>query len=148
MKSARTPFWIDSSAGERMEPGTTFLPDAGGSHLWVVISDPKLDSERVVIVSLTTERNYKDNSCVLQRGTHPWITHTTCVDYRRARVVKLEELKAGRYAGALKLQEAASPAMLHAIRDGASRSEFLPGNALQVLTDQGIVAPPETPDEE
>jgi hypothetical protein len=38
-----------------MDIGTTFLPDAGGSHLWVVISDPKIDAENVLIVSLTDE---------------------------------------------------------------------------------------------
>jgi hypothetical protein len=60
-----------------MELGTTFLPDAGGSHLWVIISDPSIDPDHVLIVSLTTDRDYKDRLCVLDRGAHPLVTHAT-----------------------------------------------------------------------
>jgi hypothetical protein len=45
-----------------MELGTTFLPDVAGSHLWVIISDPTIDPDNVLIVSRTTERDYKDRS--------------------------------------------------------------------------------------
>src|SRR5438045_4027293 len=108
-----------------MELGTTFLPDAGGSHLWVVISDPRRDADNVLIVSLTTEKDYKDHSCVLDRGIHDMVRHKTCVNYRRAMIVKLAELNAGRNCGAFKVKDPASPAMLRAIQEGAARSEFL-----------------------
>jgi len=38
------------------------------THLWVVISDPEKDAERVVIVSMTTYENYKEDVCLLDQG--------------------------------------------------------------------------------
>jgi hypothetical protein len=35
------------------------------THLWVVISDPAKDAERVVLVSVTTYERYKESVCLL-----------------------------------------------------------------------------------
>ena len=37
-----------------MKAGDTFLPLLRNTHLWVILSDPDLDSERIVLVNLTT----------------------------------------------------------------------------------------------
>jgi hypothetical protein len=80
---------------------------------------------------------------VLNRGDQSWIKHATCVDNRRARIVKLEELYAGKDCGAFKVQDPASPAMLRAIQEGAGRSERLrPEAARELLVRQGFVGPP------
>jgi hypothetical protein len=123
-----------------MELGTTFLPNVGGSHFWVIISDPKKDPDNVLIVSLTTDRQDKDHSCVLDRGDHPMVTHRTCVDYRRARIVRLAELYAGKDSGAFLLKDPASPAMVRAIQEGAARSDFLKEAARNLLVQQGFIA--------
>ncbi len=41
------------------------------SHLWVVVSDPFQDSEKVLIVSVASWDPDKDQSCILQIGDHP-----------------------------------------------------------------------------
>jgi hypothetical protein len=78
------------------EVGTTFLMDVGGSHLWVVISDPQADPDQVVIVSLTTWHARKDQSCIIERGEHPWATHRACVFYAKAMIVTEQQIFEGR----------------------------------------------------
>jgi hypothetical protein len=51
-----------------MDAGDTFRFGLG--HLYIVISDPHLDPESVVIVNMTTDRG-GDQSCVLLPGDHP-----------------------------------------------------------------------------
>jgi hypothetical protein len=63
------------------------------------------------------------------------------VDYRRARIVKLQELYAGKDSGAFQVKDAVSPAMLRAIRDGAGRSDFLKAAARELLVEQGFLTP-------
>ena len=76
-----------------MNAGDTFLVALPGtsydSHLWIVISDPDADAERIVIVSLTSHRADKDQACLLRVGDHPYVKHDTCVNYR-------EEIKGAR----------------------------------------------------
>jgi hypothetical protein len=67
-----------------MKAGDTLLIDDPGttldSHLWIVISDPDVDPEHVVIVNLTSYRADKDQACVLDKGDHPYLSHRTCVE--------------------------------------------------------------------
>ena len=74
-----------------MNSGDTFLLDdrAIDDHLWVVISDPNKDEDRILIVSLTTAACYKERACIIQASEHPWVRHETCVAYDKARVVSL-----------------------------------------------------------
>jgi hypothetical protein len=64
------------------EPGTSL-----DSHLWVVIADPTIDPQRVLIVNFTTRHNDSDNACILQGGEHSLVNHETCVNYASAKVV-------------------------------------------------------------
>jgi hypothetical protein len=48
------------------QPGTS-----SDSHLWVVISDPAIDPQRVLIVNFTTRRKDSDPACIFQRGRAP-----------------------------------------------------------------------------
>jgi hypothetical protein len=67
-----------------MNAGDTLLIDAPGttldSHLWIVISDPALDPQRVVLVNMTSHRADKDQACVLEMGDHPYVSHRTCIE--------------------------------------------------------------------
>jgi hypothetical protein len=60
-----------------MKAGDTFyISDRGvDTHLWVVISDPDRDAERVVLVSMTTYEGYKEAVCLLDVGDHPRVSH-------------------------------------------------------------------------
>ncbi len=119
--------------------GTTFLMDAAQSHLRVLISDPGADPNNVVVVGLTSSKAWKDRTCVIARGAHPWVTHETCVDYRRAMCVTLDQLLNGKDKGALKLQEPMPTHVLKAIWEEAGGTEFFPGICLRILKEQGFV---------
>src|SRR5262245_31893923 len=72
-----------------VEIGNTFVlvNEKIDSHLWIVISEPQQDAANVVIVNLTTWVDWKDQSCILVVGDHPWITHDSCVSYQDAKCV-------------------------------------------------------------
>jgi hypothetical protein len=122
-----------------MEAGTTFLPDAAGSHLWVILSDPRKDAAKVLIVSVTTLTAETEQTCIIERGEHPWVTRRSCVSYRHAMIVSLDELYAGKDSGKLKVQQPMAPEVLKRIRESAARSDFLKPAALNILKQQSLI---------
>ena len=113
-----------------MKAGDTFkipLPGTSlDSHLWVVISDPSLDSERIVIVNFTSKRADSDLACVLQAKEHPFVHHETVVNYRGAKVVSESDINLLLKSGSLASHAAVSADLLKRIREGvpASRMEL------------------------
>ena len=57
-----------------MNPGDTFtLADRSvDSHLWIVVSDPAIDPERVLFVSMTSYDITKEKVCLLDVGDSPF----------------------------------------------------------------------------
>ena len=122
-----------------MDAGTTFLLSAVDIHLWIIISDPNLDAENVLIVNLTTLAPRKEQSCVLKVGDHPWIRHDTCVNYGDSQVTTLDKLVAAQNANALMIQSPASPDVLKRIHEGAMNSTKMPLDHAEILISQGLV---------
>jgi hypothetical protein len=121
-----------------MQAGDTFLPDAGGSHLWVVLSDPDANPDKVLLVSLTTWNEHKEQTCIVNRGEHEWVTHRSCVAYGMARIVTRQQLVDGRNSGALRVQAPLAAALLQRIRERAGDSERLSEEAFDILLEQGL----------
>lgn len=115
--------------------GDTFFD---GEHLWVVISDPRQDAEKVVLANLTSWKSNKDQSCVLQPGDHPFITKQTCVAYRYARAEKLSLLLERIKDGGLEPREKMMPDVLNRIRRGAMESKFAAFELQIVLGNQDL----------
>jgi hypothetical protein len=124
-----------------MDAGTTFLLSAGDIHLWIIISDPKLDAQDVLIVNLTSLAPRKEQSCVLRVGDHPWIRHDTCVNYGDSKVTTLDKLVDARDANALMIQSPVRPDILQRIRESAMNSTKLPLDHAEILISQGLVQP-------
>jgi hypothetical protein len=84
-----------------VKAGDTFtLKDkAVESHLWVIVSDPAVDAERVLFVSMTSYDVTKEKVCLLDAGDHPFIKHRTCIAYDFAKVAPLKALLALRDQG-------------------------------------------------
>ena len=116
------------------EPGTSL-----DSHLWVVISDPAADSERVLIVNFTTRRKDSDPACILQAGEHPFVRHETCVNYAGAKVVSEAQIRTLVQKGLLSSHAALSAALLERIRDGAAASERMSLRHADILIEQGLI---------
>jgi hypothetical protein len=120
----------------------TFVDKKLDNHLWVVISDPMLDvADPVVIVSLTTYKEGKDRTCVLEPGDHPFIRHPSVVYYIGAMDVSNAGLESCANEGRLLLQGAVSPEVLARVRQGAAQSPFIPEGCRKTLIRQGLIDP-------
>jgi len=66
--------------------GDTFYitsPHNNTTHLFVVISKPN-ESNKVLLVNITTYRTGKDTACSLQPGDHPFIKTKSIINYAEA----------------------------------------------------------------
>src|ERR1700678_1642254 len=107
-----------------MNAGDTFLAPKFDDHLWMVISDPAIDPDHVVIVFfLSWQENY-DQACIVQAGEHPFVKHATCVAYPAAKVTTNAKLDAAVASGKLKIKSPLSPALLEKIRQCAGASDI------------------------
>ncbi|MFP4053165.1 MAG: hypothetical protein ACLFV7_04800 [Phycisphaerae bacterium] len=124
--------------------GDTFW--AGGvtegvdGHLCVILSDPAIDPEQVVIVTVTTWEEYKDDSCMLEPGEHPFVWHLSCIDYRGlAFPVPVQKLEAMQEKDSIKPREPLTPHVLHRVLEGAGESPFLPNLFHKILLEQDLI---------
>jgi hypothetical protein len=121
-----------------VQAGTTFLTELD-RHLWVILSDPAQDDQKVVLVSITTLEPHKDQACLIPRGSHPWVTHDSCVAYDFARMVKLADLFALKDSGKIQLQEPLAATLLKKIQQSTAQSTRCPMRFAEVLIDQGLL---------
>ena len=124
-----------------MKAGDTFYLSHRGvdGHLWVVISDPEKDAERVILVSMTTYEDHKEDVCLIEVGEHARVSHKTCIAYNEARMTTLEKLIMLRDGGHLVAQPPASNELLARIRDGVSRSARIKYRFIEILLEQGVI---------
>lgn len=111
------------------------------NHLWVVISDPLRDQDRVLVVNFTTYRPKKDATCLIQAGEHEFVTDLTCVQYLACRGVRLGVLEEWLDIGRIVKRERVTPLLLDRIRQGAVDSQHTPYFAKTILVSQGLAAP-------
>jgi hypothetical protein len=124
-----------------MEAGETFyLPDiSADGHLWIVISDPRKDPDRVLLVSMTSYDVDKEDVCLIDVGEHPRVKHKTCICYKPARATSLANLDRLRESGYLQMQEPVAANLLHRIRRGAALSRRIELEHLELMEEQGLL---------
>src|SRR5262249_56821342 len=124
-----------------MQAGDTFtLKDKSvDSHLWVIVSDPALDDERVLFVSMTSYDITKEKVCLLDVGDHPFVKHRTCIADDFAKVAPLEALVALRDQGHLSMGEPVSDELLERIRQGISLSGRINVEHVVMMIDQELL---------
>ena len=123
--------------------GDTFLNEEIGrlkAHLWVILSDPNLNSDKIVLVNFTTIRgfDYEDLSCVLNVGEHRFIRHDTYVSYKDAIIVNLNNLEELKRSNSITLHDACEDGLLKKILDGAEKTLFLKLEIYGILEEQGL----------
>jgi hypothetical protein len=72
--------------------GDTFLvPTSLESieHLWIVLTDPELGTNKAACVSITKRRPHSETTVILSRGDHPFITRESVVYYQDAKILDL-----------------------------------------------------------
>jgi hypothetical protein len=124
-----------------MKAGDTFFLAGGAAdrHLRVIISDPVIDPERVLFVSLTSYDLTKEDVCLLDVGDHPFVKHRTCVAYGDAREAPLGVLIQLLDAGQLRPNEPVSPRLLDRIRRGESLSRAIKLKHVEMMLDQRLL---------
>jgi hypothetical protein len=105
----------------------------------VVISDPTIDPQRVLIINFTTRRKDSDPACILQAGEHPFVHHETCVNYAGAKVVTGDQIQTLLQKGLLTDHTALSAALLKRIRDGAAASTRMSLDHADILIEQALM---------
>jgi len=108
-------------------------------HLWVVLSDPIQDPARVLIVSLTTYKPYKEAACLLRPGDHRAVGHETCVAYDLARAIPLADLEEAVRKGLLAPDLPVSSEVLKRMLEGAARSTRIAIEHFELLEEHGLV---------
>ncbi|MGE0376780.1 MAG: hypothetical protein AB7I48_18510 [Planctomycetaceae bacterium] len=109
----------------------------GNNHRYVIVSS--LAAPEVVIVNMTTLKPWKDRSCIIKAGEHPFAEHDTCISYRHAEVVPTTVLQRKEQFGDIAVKEPMSAALLDRIWDGAASTQFLSLRCLQILKTQGLI---------
>lgn len=123
--------------------GSTFYGGEYQKHLYIIISNPSDNSQKVVIVNISSWRDkaieLNDSSCIVNDGEHPFLIHKSYAVYRKARCTTLEHLRAGIEKGLLIPKEDCSKEFLEKILDGAANSMFTPIEILNILHEQGLI---------
>lgn len=124
-----------------MNEGDTFVlkNQDVDDHLWVILSDPAADGKRVLIVSITTHEDHKDQACIIEANEHPWPTRRSCVAYNFARTTSRDKLFQLRDAGMLEMKDPVSKALLTRMRVQAGASVTISIEHFDVLEEQGLV---------
>ncbi|MEI7836536.1 MAG: hypothetical protein WCK05_08995 [Planctomycetota bacterium] len=118
------------------EPGDTLFFKG---HLFVVLSNSDYDAGHIVLGMFTTWEAYKDPSCILHPGDHPFLDHDTCVDYQTAPLLSAKELDDQIRAGQMTRREKLSQSVLERVLSGAGKTQRIPNGCWIVLDNQDLV---------
>ncbi|MBP3367024.1 MAG: hypothetical protein J6K96_08575 [Treponema sp.] len=112
-----------------MPKGQTFLDEPVTEeeirHLRVVITDANDDNEFLTVSIDTFRSRYQDASCIIQPGEHPFIKHTSFVNYRYAKVISFAKIFNGLRNHIFLRKEDVSEELLKKIQEGAKRTKYL-----------------------
>lgn len=97
-----------------------------GTHLWFVLTDPDPDREWMVLVMLVSERPHTDRTVRLDSGDHPFIRHTSAVDFGTATYAPATKLEEALASGRATLAADMSAELLARVRTGLLASARTP----------------------
>jgi hypothetical protein len=125
-----------------MKAGDTFFlgKSAVDRHLWIIISDPVIDVDRVLFLSMTTHDITKEDVCLIGPGEHPFVKHPTCINYEDIREATLNDLVRLQGSGDIRMADPVSPELLIRIRDGISLSLDVDFKYIQYMIDRGLIS--------
>lgn len=106
--------------------GQCFLFPITGSetaHLWVIATQPNSDGQ-FAIVNFTSLKGNKDQTVVLLKGEHGFITHDTCVNYWAADISSIDVLQAWLDCGQARMERDLDEALLRLIQQGFAASDL------------------------
>ena len=104
-------------------------------HLFVILTESQPITHNVIIVGIESVRPKCDSTVMLRPGDHEFVVRDSFVNYRRARIISLDELS--RLVGVNKATVKApfQKDVLDRIRDGISKSRFTPFEVVDFYQD-------------
>ncbi|MBN1782738.1 hypothetical protein JW948_16500 [bacterium] len=85
-------------------------------HLWALLCDPIEGENKVLIVNINTMRKDADSTCTLNVGDHPFIRHTSFVNYANSALVSVDKLEESLTTGRAEHREKLKEEVLKRIR--------------------------------
>ena len=132
-----------------MKAGDAFLIKKGlkdTGHLFVVLSDPEklpdsIFPDRVFLAMLTTKEKWKEDSCVLKPGDHPFLKHDTVAafDTPPSLFITLQQLQTLKDQKWLIDKGEVSMDVLRRLREGYANSDYRKDKIYQFLFRQRVI---------
>ena len=124
--------------------GQTFLtPDPRPGyvpHSSVLLSDPEIDHERLVLVSVSSYEDYKDHSCIISKGEHECSKdHDSVLEYRYAFVTSSETLHKNIESKKIRKKAPFTEELIERAHKGAEKTEFIPAECYWILHEQRLI---------
>jgi hypothetical protein len=111
------------------------------SHPWVVISDPEINPDDVLIVNLTDADKHHDQSCILDVSDYPEVlTKRSCVAYQWANVTSVAALEDVVSKNLVSHRPPVCAATLTKILAGAEETDELKNAHRELLRRQSLIS--------
>lgn len=125
-----------------MKLGDTFRfadPSEDGGHLFVVISDPGRQPDKVLVTSITTFHDrIRDKSCIIEADEHPQIRRRSCMFYDDTYLTTAKRLEQFEAWGEVIVHEPFDLDLMERVWEGAALSPMFKYEYRQMLDDQGL----------
>jgi hypothetical protein len=93
------------------------------AHIWVIATEPNADGQ-FAIVNFTSLKGNKDQTVILRKGEHEFITHDTCVNYWAADISSIDVLQAMLECGQARMERDLDETLLKLIQQGFTASDL------------------------
>ena len=125
-----------------MVSGDVFIPcddSIQNPHIHIVISDSDVDPNNLLIISVTTLKVGREQSCILEPIDHPFIQHSSIINYGEAKIVSADDLSWNIKLNKIEQLKPIDANVLNRIRKGAENSIFLPEGCRKFLILQELI---------
>lgn len=124
---------LKGKAGESFLIETNIKDGQVTAHLFILILNVEAKTGNTIIVNIDTIRNRNyDQTVIVKAGEHPFVKHDSFINYSRARIRSVGDLRQLIDSGCARLRETCSTTLLEKICSGILRSPFTIGEVREM----------------